>query len=120
MLDQELSAPGFEVWVTCEARRTLDEGVVSGGRVGVCSRTCVVQRCENTRGSAFLDEIAYDLVVEVLDRRPLDLLANVLFLFGLEGEFNEDLLELLVDVIDAKLLKGVVLSSVSCENEAEG
>ncbi len=82
------------------------------------SRTCIVQRGKNTRGSAFLNEVAYNLVVEVLDGRPLDLFANVLLLLGLEGELDEDLLKLLVDVVYTELLEGVVLSGVLCENKA--
>ena len=44
-----------------------------------------------------------------LDGRPLDLLSDVLLLLGLERELDEDLLQLLVDVVDAELLEGVVL-----------
>jgi hypothetical protein len=47
-----------------------------------------------------------------LDGSPLDLLADVLLLLGLEGELDEDLLELLVDVVDAQLLKAVVLEDL--------
>ena len=31
------------------------------------------------------------------------MLSNILFLLGLQGQFNEDLLKLLVDVVDAEL-----------------
>ena len=48
-------------------------------------------------------------LVEVLDRRPINLLSDVLFLFCLQCELNKDLLKLLIDVVDAQLLKGVVL-----------
>jgi hypothetical protein len=34
---------------------------------------------------------------------PLDLLLHVLFLLGLQGQLDEDLLQLLVHVVDAKL-----------------
>ena len=83
-------------------------------------RRRIVEGCEDAGRPALLDKVAHDLVVEVLDGRPLDLLRSVLLLLGLERELDEDLLQLLVDVVDAKLLKGVVLSSVLCENEAEG
>ena len=55
-------------------------------------RACVVEGCENTRRTTFFDQVAHDLVVEVLDWIPLDLLPNVLLLFSLESEFDENLL----------------------------
>ena len=85
VLDQELRTTGFEMRVTRKCRCTLDEGVVGGGRVRVCSRTRVVERGENPRRSTFLNEVAYNLVIEVLDWRPLDLLPDVLLLLGLQG-----------------------------------
>ena len=109
MLDQELSTTGLEVCVGRQGGSTLDEAVVRGSRVGVCGGARVVQRREDTRGTALLDEVAHDLVVEVLDGIPLDLFPNILFLLGLEGELDEDLLQLLVDVVDAQLLERVVL-----------
>ena len=112
MLDQELRATGLEVRVARKRRGALNEGVVGGGGVGVGGRASVVQRGKDAWGPAFLDEVADDLVVEVLDGRPLDLLADVLLLLGLEGELDEDLLELLVDVVDAKLLERVILYGI--------
>lgn len=52
-----------------------------------------------------LDQIDDDLVVEVVDVLPLDALALVLLLLLLENQFNEQLLQLLVTVVDAQLLK---------------
>ena len=76
----------------------------------MCGCTCVVQGGEDTGRTAFFDKVAHNLVVEVLDRRPLDLLADVLLLLRLEGKLDEDLLELFVDVVDAQLLERVVLT----------
>ena len=73
-----------------------------------CS-TGIIQRSENSRRSFLLDEVAYDLVIEVLDGRPFDLFPNVFFLLGLQRQFNEDLLQLLVDIVDAKLFERVIL-----------
>ena len=85
------------------------------------SRAGVVQRCKDTRRSLLLDQIADDLVVEVVDWSPFDLFADVFFLLGLQGELNEDLLQFFIDVIDAELLKRVVLADdgtfISCERE---
>lgn len=64
-------------------------------------RTGVVERGEYSRWTAFLDKVAHYLVVEVFDWRPLDLFPDILFLFGLQSQLDEDLLQLLVDVVDA-------------------
>ena len=68
-------------------------------------RAGVIEGGKNTRWATFFDQVAHDLVVEVLDRIPLDLLPNVLLLLGLEGEFDKDLLQLLVDVVNAELFE---------------
>ena len=46
------------------------------------------------------------------DWSPLDLLSDIFLLFRLEGELDEDLLELFVDVIDAQLLKAIVVKDL--------
>lgn len=58
--------------------------------MGCCAG--VVEGCENPRWATFFDQVAHDLVVEILDRGPLNLFPNVFLLFGLEGELDEDLL----------------------------
>lgn len=99
-----------------------------------------------------LNEVAHDLVVEVINGTPLDSFLNVLFLhrwktqrslhgfqgmgerrhtlshiidgwtlgsgqwshlLGLKRELDEDLLQLLIDKVDAKLLKAVSLEDRS-------
>ena len=67
--------------------------------------TGVVESGENTRWATFFDQVAHDLVVEVLDRSPLDLLPDIFLLFSLEGQFDEDLLQLLVDIVNAQLFE---------------
>lgn len=65
------------------------------------------------------DEIAADLVVEELNGLPLDLLSGVLLLFLFQGQVDENLLELLIDVVDAKLLEAIDvenLETVDIEN----
>lgn len=52
-----------------------------------------------------LDQIDDDFVVEVVNVLPLDALSLVLLLLLLENQFNEQLLQLLVTVVDAQLLK---------------
>lgn len=69
----------------------------------------IIEGCEDTGRTSFLNEIAHDLVVEVLDRCPLNLFAHVFFLLRFQRQLNEDLLEFFINVVDAKLLKRVVL-----------
>jgi len=57
----------------------------------------------------FFDEVATDLVVEVIDVFPLNALSKVLFLLSLEGELDEDLLQLFIYEVDAQLLESVFL-----------
>ena len=73
------------------------------------SSASVIEGSKDAGGTALLDEVADNLVVEVLDGCPLDLLSDVLLLLGLEREFDEDLLQLLVDVVDTQLFEGIVL-----------
>ena len=72
-------------------------------------RTGIVQRRKHSRRLLVLNQRAHNLVVEIFDRCPLDLFARVLLLFCFQRELNEDLLQLFVDVVDAELLKRVVL-----------
>lgn len=69
----------------------------------------VIQGGEDTGRSFALDKLTDDGVVEVFNRRPLDLLSNVFLLFGFESQFDKDLLEFFVDVVDTELFKAVVL-----------
>lgn len=55
-------------------------------------RAGVVESSENTRRTTFFDQVAHNLVVEVLDRSPLDLFPDIFLLFSLESKFYEDLL----------------------------
>ena len=52
----------------------------------------VIESSEDAWRAPLLDEIADNLIVEVLDWCPLDLLADVLLLLRLESELDEDLL----------------------------
>lgn len=52
----------------------------------------VIESSEDAWRAPLLDEIADNLIVEVLDWRPLDLLADVLLLLRLKSELDEDLL----------------------------
>ena len=79
-------------------------------------RRRIVEGCEDAGRPALLDKFAHDLIVEELDRRPLDLLSGVLLLFGLESELYEDLLQFLVDVVNAQLLEGVVPEDLEAED----
>lgn len=56
------------------------------------SSACVVQGSKDTGRSTLFDEVTYDLVVEVFDRRPLNLFTDVFLLLTLQGKLDEDLL----------------------------
>ena len=71
--------------------------------------TSIIQCGEDARRATLFDKVAYDLVVKVLNRRPLDLLPYVFFLFRLQRQFDKNLLQLLIDVVDAQLLERIVL-----------
>lgn len=67
--------------------------------------TCIVERRKDARRSSFFNQITNDLVIEELDGGPFDLFSNVFFLLGLEGQLDKDLLQLFVDIVDAKLFE---------------
>ena len=69
----------------------------------------IIEGGEDTGRPSFLNEVTHDLVVEVLDRGPFNLLAHVFFLLSFQRQLNEDLLEFFVDIVDAELLERVVL-----------
>ncbi len=57
-------------------------------------RSCcgIVQSSEDPGGATFLNEVADDLVVEIFNFGPLDPLANIFLLLGLESQLDENLL----------------------------
>mmetsp|Transcript_26469 Transcript_26469/g.69624 ORF Transcript_26469/g.69624 Transcript_26469/m.69624 type:complete len:686 (-) Transcript_26469:554-2611(-) len=63
-----------------------------------------------------VNQITNDLVVEEFDGLPLDTLAHVLILLRFESELNEKLLKLLVAVVNAELLKRVLLENFKAVN----
>ncbi len=113
MADQELSTARFKVRIRGKHGRPLNETVVGRGRIGMSGSASVVESSEDSRWPSFFNEIAHDLVIEVLDRIPFNLFPDVLFLFCLQRKLNKDLLELFVDVVDAKLFERVVLQLLS-------
>lgn len=68
-----------------------------------------VHEPQTTQYSYPFDEITNGLVVVVLDIVPWNTLRSVLVLFGFESQLNKDLLEPLVDEVDAQLLETVEL-----------
>jgi len=52
----------------------------------------IVKSGKNPGRPLFLDEIANDFVVKVVDWSPLDLFSGILLLLRLESELNENLL----------------------------
>ncbi|SRR6266702_2296924 len=109
VLYQKLGSAGLKVRVRGKSRGTLYKAVISCGRIRVCSRCGIVQSSENPRRAALLNKVADDLVIEVFDLCPLDLLTDIFFLFSLQSQLDEDLLQLFVDVVDAELLERIFL-----------
>eukprot|EP01083_Nonionella_stella_P291265 991163_1 len=56
-----------------------------------------------------LDEITHDFVVEIVHLNPSDSLLTVLVLLFLKSDFDENMLEFFIHVVDVKLLERVVL-----------
>ena len=92
MFDQELRPASLEVRVSSKSRSSLYKAVISCHRICMCSCCGIVQSSKDSGGTTFLDEIADDLVVEIFNLGPLNLLANVFLLFSLEGQLDENLL----------------------------
>ena len=57
-----------------------------------------------------LDKVRHNLVVEVVNGSPFYPFTDILFLFCLQCELNEYLLELLINKVDAKLFKTIFLT----------
>ena len=92
MLDEELCTASLKMQIASQGRSTLDEAVISRSRVCMSSRAGIIECSEDPRGTTLFDEIADDLVIEILNGRPFDLLPNVLLLLRLECQLDEDLL----------------------------
>jgi len=75
--------------------------------VGSC--TGVIHNRKNSRGFFLFDEVANDFIIKEIDWGPFDLFPNVFFLLLLERQLNKNLLEFLVHIVDAELLKAIVL-----------
>jgi len=71
----------------------------------MCRSARIVEGRKYAWWTSFFDQVTNNLVVEVLDRRPFDLFSDILFLLRLERQFDENLLQFLIDVVDAKLFK---------------
>mmetsp|Transcript_40855 Transcript_40855/g.102868 ORF Transcript_40855/g.102868 Transcript_40855/m.102868 type:complete len:242 (+) Transcript_40855:1244-1969(+) len=66
-----------------------------------------IEQCKDTYWF-LLDEQHTLLVVEVVHILPSDSLLAILFLLSLQGEFNENLLQFLIHIVDAQLFKRIL------------
>lgn len=87
----------------------MHKAVVRRRRVSVSRCASVVECGKYTWRAFFFNEVTDDFVVEVLDGRPFDLFPYVFLLLSFQCKLDENLLQLLIDIIDAQLLKGIVL-----------
>ena len=79
-------------------------------------RSRALQAKQHTGRLAAFNELAHDLVIKELDVLPLHALLVVLLLFTTDREVDKDLLQLLVDVVDAKLLKAIAIKDLESIN----
>ena len=100
MFDHKLPLSWLEVRVRGESVKSLNKGLVCCARIGVCGRASIIQSCENPWRSFLFYQLTHNLIVEIIDGRPLNLFPCILFLLRLQSQLNEDLLKLLIDIID--------------------
>ena len=105
MANEELCSSSFKMSIRGEHGCSLNKAVVSRSWICVCRGACIIEGSKYTRRPTFFNQITNYLIVEVFDRRPFNLLPDVFFLFSLERQLDEDLLQFLVNVVDAKLLE---------------
>jgi hypothetical protein len=72
------------------------------------AETCIINGSKHAAARRF-NQLANDRVVKVVDVSPRNALANIVVLLLLQCQLDEQLLQLLVAVVDEKLLKSVVL-----------
>jgi len=70
MLDQEFRSSGFELRIT-DTSQTLTKRSIGSDRIGVSGSASVVEGSEDTGRSFLLNQVAHNLVVEIVDWRPL-------------------------------------------------
>jgi hypothetical protein len=70
MTDKELGSTRVELRAR-HSSESLSERSIGGGRVGMSGSAGVVEGREDTRRALLLDEVADDLIVEVVDGSPL-------------------------------------------------
>ena len=109
VLDNKLTLSVLEVWILPEEVQSSHKGVVRSARISMRCCTSVIEGSKNTRWPLVFNQRAYHLVIKVFDRRPLDLLASIFVLFSLQGQLDEDLLEFLINIINAELFERVLL-----------
>lgn len=69
------------------------------------------KKCFNTWDNYLrFNQVTDNLIIEVVYWGPVDSFLYILFLFCLQCQLNEDLLQLLVDKVDTELLKTIFLS----------
>ena len=115
MLDDEISLSWGKVGVL-HTVDTLHECTIASSGVGVSSLGGILHGRENTDWPDLFDKITNNLVIKILDRCPLNLLPGVLLLLCLESELNEDLLQLLIDVVNAQLFETVLFENLEAVN----
>ena len=108
MLDRwmnELSAAEGSAWAVAVASFRVAK-IPAGRLPSINSHTIALSK------TAHQLRFCFTFVELTFDRCPLDLFPHVLLLLGLEGKFDKDLLELLIDVVDTQLFERIVLENL--------
>ena len=107
----------FEVIVSTECCPQLTlQLIISSSLDSVHGGADIIQNREDARGRLALDQLAHSQVVEEVNLLPLDPLLLILLLLRLQSQFNEDLLQFLVDKVDAELFEAVLLKNLKAVN----
>mmetsp|Transcript_13905 Transcript_13905/g.20952 ORF Transcript_13905/g.20952 Transcript_13905/m.20952 type:complete len:237 (+) Transcript_13905:1481-2191(+) len=116
MLNTESITTHIEMRVIRALGKTLGKRLVSTFSLRVNRTTHIIKHTKHTRWTTAFNQFAHHLVVKVVDRCPLDTFALIFFLFKTQCKLNKDLLKLLVDIVDAKLLKTIFVKHLKSVN----
>mmetsp|Transcript_5287 Transcript_5287/g.8740 ORF Transcript_5287/g.8740 Transcript_5287/m.8740 type:complete len:349 (-) Transcript_5287:1254-2300(-) len=118
VFDAESRAAQVKVRMATAARcaHTLHERFVGTFCHGVHRFTNIIQHEKDSWWIFSFNQITHNFVVKVWNWIPFDAFALILFLFIFQREFNENLLQFLIHIIDAHLFETVFVKDFKTEN----
>ena len=99
----------LKVSICCARGQTLGVSFIGAICLGVDGTTDIIENQEDTRWVLTFDQFTDNLVVKERNGGPLDTFVDVFLLFQSKSEFDEDLLEFFVDVVDTELFETVFI-----------